>query len=68
MRILKIWMGKSASTGFGCDNGGYPKEKYTSIESVEELVETFDGTAKYYKLTEVDVVSLVGVYNVLNET
>lgn len=61
-------MGRSASTGFGCDNRGYPEERYTTIESVDELVETFDGTAKYYKLTEVDVVSLVGFYNVLNET
>ena len=65
MKILKVWMGRSASTGMGCDNGGYPEEMYKIIESMEDLHRSFDHNAKYYRLHAVDVSTAVDLFEEL---
>lgn len=60
MKYLKTWMGVSASTGVGMgDNGGYPEQKLTLIESIDELVDSYDPRAEYYKLTPTVVKPIV---------
>lgn len=63
MKYLKTWMGKSAggTGGFAGDSGGYPEMQFRIIESIDDLVKTYDAKAKYFKLTEVNVSTVVSV-------
>ena len=54
MKYLKTWAGVTSGSHLGRDDG-YPEQKSRIIESMEELVNSYDDKAKYYKLEPVEV-------------
>lgn len=49
----------------GRDNG-YPQRKFKIIETVDDLVKTYDAGAEYYNLEKVDVSGAVEAFNRLS--
>jgi len=58
MKYLKTWMGVTSGSHLGRSDG-YPERKSIIIETLDELVRTYDKKADYYKLEPVDVGSAV---------
>jgi len=54
MKYLKTWMGVNSDSYLG-HSAGYPEKKSKIIETMEELVRTYDKKAEYYKLQPVEV-------------
>ncbi len=54
MKYIKTWMGVTTGSHLGRDDG-YPERKFRLINTIDELVQSFDPKAEYYKLEEVDV-------------
>ena len=54
MKYLKTWMGVTSGSHLGRDDG-YPERKSRIIETMDELVRTYDDKAEYYKLEPVEV-------------
>lgn len=58
MKYLKTWMGVTSGTYMGRDDG-YPERKCAVIETLDELVKTYDAKAEYFRLEPVDVSAAV---------
>ena len=60
MKYLKTWMGVTSGTYMGRDDG-YPERKFQVIETLDDLVRTYDPRAQYFALSPVDVSTVVKV-------
>lgn len=58
MKYLKVYMGVSSGSYLGRDDG-YPEQKTKIIESLDDLVKSYDPSAEYYKMEKVDVSAAV---------
>lgn len=64
MKYLKVWEG-AVSGSLGGRDDGYPETKAELINSIEELVSSFDRGATYFKLREIpmeDIKALIMEY------
>ncbi len=66
MKYLKTWMGVTSGSHLGRSDG-YSERKSEIIESIDELVSTYDEKSEYYKLEPVDVKSAVNAFKDLSE-
>lgn len=58
MKYLKTWMGHTSGSHLGRDDG-YPERKFAAIETLDELVKTYDPKAEYFRLEPVNVATAV---------
>ena len=59
-KYLKTWMG-TVSGSMGGRNDGYPERKFAVVDTLDELVETYDPEAEYFRLEPVNVSAVVQV-------
>ena len=62
MKYLKVWEG-AVSGSLGGRDDGYPETKAELINSIEELVSSFDRGATYFKLREIPLNDIEAVIN-----
>ena len=60
MKYLKVWMGFVTNSLMGRDDG-YPEQKSAVIDSMDELVATFDPKAKYFKLEPIPAAAVQAI-------
>ena len=58
MKYLKTWMGVVSGSMGGRDDG-YPERKFALVDTLDELVRTYDKKAEYFRLEPVDVSAAV---------
>ena len=58
MKYLKTWMGVVSGSMGGRDDG-YPQRKFAVVDTLDELVRTYDPKAEYFCLEPVDVSAVV---------
>lgn len=58
MKYLMTWMGYTSGTLMGRGDG-YPERKLRLVESLDDLVKTYNPTAEYFRLEPIDVASAV---------
>ena len=58
MKYLKTWMGV-VSGSIGGRNDGYPERKFAVVDTLDELVRTYNPKAEYFRLEPVDVSAAV---------
>lgn len=62
MKYLKVWEGVISGSLGGRDDG-YPETEVELINSIEELVSSFDRSATYFKLREIPLNDIEAVIN-----
>jgi hypothetical protein len=65
-KYLKVWQG-TISGSLGGRDDGYPETKTRVIEDLEELIDTYDANADYFRLTPVNAEKLQNYIDVAKD-